>query len=608
MKTHLVSLAFLAVSTLFGQSPTDSLHRLLAAEKDGPKQSDLCLQLADALTLAEHHDSAAVFFERARAGFEQSGEEAKLAACLNRFSVNCRNRVLHAKSMEFDFAALEIWEKRGDQRGIIRSYINLALDFYYKVEYKKGAEYGEKALEAAQKLGDDALRADALMHTAANYLFVDGLKPASSPLREKALAMLDEAFSIGERLQFSAFNLSKIQNWRGNLLKYLERNDEALAAYRAAQALAEKAGSVRGIINTTANIGNIHFNKKEFDKALPLYLRVIEIEEKTGYKLNIHEHYAMASAAHEGLGNMTAALEYHKKFRRAEWGLFNRDKEKAMAESETRYETGKKEATIAAQAGQIGQQRLIQWLVAGVAAVLAALLFMAWRNAKTRARANRLLAETNQKLEAKNAENELLLKEIHHRVKNNLQTISSLLNLQSASIEDPNALEAVRESQSRVRSMALIHQKLYQGENLAAVEMKDYFETMGEAVLHSFGPTARRVSLKVPMDSLEIDVDTAIPLGLIANELMTNSLKYAFPDGRPGALEISLVPEADSHFCLRISDNGVGLDGTSNQPKGTGFGSRLVQLLAVQLNGKVEQQTTGGMATIVRFRPFAKAA
>jgi two-component sensor histidine kinase len=217
------------------------------------------------------------------------------------------------------------------------------------------------------------------------------------------------------------------------------------------------------------------------------------------------------------------------------------------------------------------------------------------------------LTVTNDQLATKNAENELLLKEIHHRVKNNLQTISSLLNLQSASIKDPNALEAVQESQSRVRSMALIHQKLYQGENLAAVNMKEYFEAMGQSMLHSFGETGKRITLEVPMNDLELDVDTAIPLGLIANELVTNSLKYAFPDGQKGQIEISLTAEPNQQFCLRIADNGVGQT-ESPVVQGTGFGTRLVKLLAIQLNGNVETNTAKGLATLVRFSPIPKAA
>lgn len=216
---------------------------------------------------------------------------------------------------------------------------------------------------------------------------------------------------------------------------------------------------------------------------------------------------------------------------------------------------------------------------------------------------NSILNLRTQELAKKNQEIELLLKEIHHRVKNNLQTISSLLNLQSATISDPAALKAVQESQNRVRSMSLIHQKLYQDKNLATVEMKDYLETLAQTLLDTYGNMEGRVKLHFPMSELELDVDTAIPLGLIANELITNSLKYAFSAGREGKIEVSLILGDDQQYCLRISDNGLGIQNQGNE-SGTGFGSRLILLLAIQLNGQVEIQDDRGVTTLIKFPPL----
>ncbi|MEZ4930855.1 MAG: sensor histidine kinase [Saprospiraceae bacterium] len=208
---------------------------------------------------------------------------------------------------------------------------------------------------------------------------------------------------------------------------------------------------------------------------------------------------------------------------------------------------------------------------------------------------------------AKNQENELLLKEIHHRVKNNLQTISSLLSLQSESITDKSALDAVQESKNRVASMALIHQKLYQGENLAAIEMRDYFETIGKAIKDSFGEKAENVSLEVNMPEIELDVDTAIPIGLITNELITNSLKHAFPDRHDGKISITLNQEKNGLFTLQIADNGHSENGSETK-KEKGFGTLLVQLLTAQLGGKLEKSNESGTATMIQFYRQEKSA
>jgi len=181
-----------------------------------------------------------------------------------------------------------------------------------------------------------------------------------------------------------------------------------------------------------------------------------------------------------------------------------------------------------------------------------------------------------------------------------------LLNLQSESISDPSAFDAVQESKNRVASMALIHQKLYQGENLAAVEMKDYFKTIGKAVIESFGEKAEHISLDVEMDSVELDVDTAVPIGLITNELLTNSLKYAFDQQSDGKLSISLSLGEDSLYVLHIRDNGRG-SGKVNRQQPSGFGTMLVQLLATQLGGKLEKKQINGTSVVLSFKDQSRS-
>jgi two-component sensor histidine kinase len=193
---------------------------------------------------------------------------------------------------------------------------------------------------------------------------------------------------------------------------------------------------------------------------------------------------------------------------------------------------------------------------------------------------------------------EMLIKEVHHRVKNNLEVVSSLLALQSAQINDPLTKEAMQEGQNRVHSIGIVHQKLYQGENLGAIEMKDYFLNLSESILDSFGAD-KRVQVECAMDKLNIDIDTAVPLGLIVNELLTNTLKYAFPDGRDGKVEIKLEKRTDGILQLQVSDNGVGKSGVIN---GTGFGGQLIALLTKQLSGDMREETTNGTRIFFEFR------
>jgi two-component sensor histidine kinase len=200
-------------------------------------------------------------------------------------------------------------------------------------------------------------------------------------------------------------------------------------------------------------------------------------------------------------------------------------------------------------------------------------------------------------IRAKNAENELLLKEIHHRVKNNLEMVKSLIALQSAQLEDSATKDAMIASQNRVQSMGIIHQKLYQGENLGSIEMKDYFLNLSEGILDTFN-AEDKVKIECAMDNLDLDVDTAVPIGLIVNELLTNALKYAFPENIEGKISISLEKTKDNHLKLKVADNGIGkVKGLA--PIGTGFGSQLVSLLTQQLNGKMTERSESG--TLIEF-------
>ncbi len=207
----------------------------------------------------------------------------------------------------------------------------------------------------------------------------------------------------------------------------------------------------------------------------------------------------------------------------------------------------------------------------------------------------------NIQLDKRNAENELLLKEIHHRVKNNLEIVSGLLALQAAQIDHPSAQAVMQASQNRVLSMGIIHQKLYQKGNLAGIEMKDYFHHLSESVLDTFN-AADRISITIPMQSLDLDVDTAVPIGLITNELLSNAIKYAFPENQPGGIQISLSETGiDNGLIFRLSDNGIGKQNNSST-KGTGFGTELVNLLVQQLEGKLTADSTNGTTISIHFK------
>lgn len=196
-------------------------------------------------------------------------------------------------------------------------------------------------------------------------------------------------------------------------------------------------------------------------------------------------------------------------------------------------------------------------------------------------------------------EKEILLKEVHHRVKNNLQVISSLLNLQLNVITNTETRELIRESQNRVRSMALIHEKLYQSDNLGQIDLEDYLRSLTRDLFRSYGVGG--INLKLEVEDIKVDVDTAIPCGLVVNELVSNALKYAFPHGREGEVHLKVTKVSRQQVAMSVSDNGIGLPADLASRSSDTLGFQLVHMLVKQLRGTLDIVRNGGTTFMITF-------
>lgn len=197
-------------------------------------------------------------------------------------------------------------------------------------------------------------------------------------------------------------------------------------------------------------------------------------------------------------------------------------------------------------------------------------------------------------------EKDLMMKEIHHRTKNNLMVIQNLLQLQSMYIKDKNALNIFRDSENRAKSMALIHQRLYQSNDLKKIEFGNYIRTLALDLFRSYAADPARIKLNVDVDNVMLDINTAIPLGLILNELISNSLKHAFPEGRNGQLTVKFNFEG-SKYSLIISDDGIGLPDGFDHEKSDSLGLMLVYNLSDQIGAKIELDDDKGIMFKINF-------
>ncbi len=304
-------------------------------------------------------------------------------------------------------------------------------------------------------------------------------------------------------------------------------------------------------------------------------------------------------------GNPGLALHHTRLYHHLSDSIDALDRERALLDMESKYQKSVQDARIRTLESENAlsnlhlknaQQRF--WILAIGFLVFAVLLYWVYRLLQKTKSQNVIISKSLQ-------EKEVLIREIHHRVKNNLQFISSLLSLQSEYVIDRQALTALVEGQNRVQSMAMIHQDLYQGENLTNVSVPVYLEKLVGNLFTSYNIAPDKVLLQMDIDDLHLDVDLLVPLGLIINELLSNSLKHAFPDQRRGIINLSLKEDVED-LILEMKDDGVGYN-----PKHIGkesFGNRLVEALVTQVEGVLTTVSHNGTQVMLRIPQYKEAA
>ncbi|MDO6430230.1 sensor histidine kinase [Flavitalea sp. BT771] len=325
-------------------------------------------------------------------------------------------------------------------------------------------------------------------------------------------------------------------------------------------------------------------------------------------------------------GNYTSAIRHYTQYKQLTDSIFNATKNRQVQELEISYETKQKEASITdlqgkgkvrqAELNRSNAQKRLILVGSGLLLVIAILAFIGFRQKQ---RSNRLLLvhqkeidEKNLSLESLNYRQGLLLKEkewfvreIHHRVKNNLQTTISLLHMQSTYLTNEQAITAIRNSQHRLQAMSLIHQRLYQSEDMTSIEMFSYITEL-VSFLRESHRGIDNIAFDFQIDPVVFDIGMAIPLGLTINEAVTNSIKYAFPNDRQGKVSISLRVSDGDNYVLVVRDNGIGLYSGYRSPQGqSSLGLDLIRGLTDQIQGRVQIEGHDGTSITLCFNTSA---
>lgn len=493
-------------------------------------------------------------------------------------------RGMLGEAFEYASKTLGIGETYKDQKAIAMAYSDMSNLFWKQRKFESAFFYGIKSLEIFERRGINDLDYDFTLHLVGQYL-------VDLERQDEALPYFQKSVQLGEQYGFYN-NLSDtyiaLANLHANSGNFSEGKKSGLDALRYAELLENDFMIMRSYLA----LGKVSNEAGEYSQAAKYLNTSIEkAKENFGDKYYLTLVYQELSKAYEGSKLFESALKASRIAHQLRSDVFTSEAEAQIATLQTEMQVAQKENTINLQESQLSRQRISQVLYLTLAIVLVIILSLVYRVYLRNKSYSALL-------EKKNQEKEFLLKEIHHRIKNNLETISSLLSLQIAKIDNRHFQQVLEETYNRVQSMGLIHLQLYREENLKGVEMKQFFERLGRFILDTFD-AKNRIDFDIEMAPLELDVDMAIPIGLIVNELISNSLKYAFPDQENGRILISLYEKEDALF-LEVADNGVGIVSNST-PQGTGFGSELISLLTRQLDGKMTLVKSPGTAFSFTF-------
>jgi two-component sensor histidine kinase len=402
-----------------------------------------------------------------------------------------------------------------------------------------------------------------------------------------------------EGLALTSLNLSGVYLELGDPVKAEQFIEESIALYT-------RLNNNSGLLDAYSMMYSILLRKGARSGAEALGIKSLEMAIE-GEFLQSQIHWLdLLQKLYSAEGKHGKAYDLLSRRVRLVDSLSQRESDQRIAELETRYQTALKEQEITQlelekQRAELalqeeGQRRVILVVSLVFSLILGAFLVY---QVRFRIQVNRVLRNKNRQVSRSLADRETLLREIHHRVKNNLQVVSSLLRIQSRFVRDPMALEAIEQSRSRVKSMAMIHQRLYSKEDFEGVDVQTYISDLVQELSDSFD-AAGKVSFQLDIQQLNLDLDTMTSLSLILNETITNSLKYAFPGERAGNISVIIKRKADDLW-MTVEDDGVGFDPSSQKRS---FGSTLIRSFSEKLNGSYNQESKGGVKHTLKIPDY----
>ncbi len=557
----------------------DSLNRLLTIEKDPIKRSFILTDLS---------------WEYATFDFEKAKETANqaLQIGLQEKDINTISRAMYMDALAYDYQAdygtatkkyfetLNYCEEnnvialKGDCLNAIGNI------YYFSGKMDQAVKYYEQSLQIDIQRNDRQGIAD-------SYLNLASILKNSGDY-EKGIIYCKNAQRIYEEIGDTK-SLSHAYENLGNIQLKQKKFQEALLNFEKDLEISTETNNTQGVVSALKRVGTVNDSLGNHQKAILYYQKALHIQPKEQSKQRSLEIYQSLANSYASIADYKNALIAFKKYKVLNDSLFNEIKHVQILEVEEKYQTKKKEEEIKALNLTITNRQVQQklWITASLLSTLMAIMiaFFLYTNRKK-----------SRKLAKSLDERDTLLKEIHHRVKNNLQIVTSMLNMQSRYIKDENTIEAFNDTKNRIRAMSLIHQKLYQNNNLKAIDMKDYIDDLASTLAFTYHLSEKSIILHT--ESIALDIDTATPLGLLINEIISNAIKHAKNPNSPLKIRLDLYLEGE-YLMLKVQDNGAGLPKDFDPKKSKSYGMKLVSSIGKQLDADIRFENKNGLLITV---------
>ena len=600
---------FVTAKRFYGEA-----HRLFLAVEDSAQLA----YTANKLGAIDHNlnlsSSALEHFTEATLLYTMLGDTVGLAGGLN--NIGGVHHVLGNNEVALDYfdQSLLLWKALDHTKGMAFNHHNIGNILTENRRYDEALDHYMLAIDLKESL-DDELN---LFSTVLNV----GILYQDMNRHTQARSFLTRALNSAEKLNHLP-GIARCKIQLGNQERVDKNYTRAFRLLREAIAIIHQIENRSDLSDGYAHLGNVFKETAQYDSAFFYLEKALAIGQELKMPVLVVNAYVSLAETKAEQGDFEGAYESRLRLEAVRDSAEDKAGRQKVDEFEARFRSEQRQKMLdfllrqdrlnaEEMALREDRQAIVRQVSIVVIVVLAMAGIMVFWSYKRLKKANRLLSIQNHSIRRQNEdilrqkeEKEVLLKEIHHRVKNNLQVINSLLRLQSMQIEDEEVLDLFAECQNRVISMALIHEKMYETQDLAHIEISDYIHMLGDNLIKTYRLN-RDIDFEIEADVSRIGIDTLVPLGLILNEIISNSLKYAFPERDSGSIFIRLKETSAGIFVLLAGDDGVGLPPEVNVDDAQTLGMELIRTLSDQLDGSVRHLDQPGTVFQIDFRSIEK--